>query len=216
LNLTESKVEVHSPQHAQQIGISTVYQEINLCTNISVAENIMLGHEPKTWFGAIHWKKMNQLAEAGAQPAGNRYRCFAPVGQLLGRHPADGGDCPFAGIFLGKVLILDEPTSSLDVHETNQLFEVMRGLKSQGIGIVFITHFLDQVYQVPTASPCCATASWSAPLKPPRCRSVELIAKMFGRSLSDLDEMSKGKGKARNVRVSECVRAGSQGLGRKG
>ena len=127
------KVEVHSPQHAQQIGISTVYQEINLCTNISVAENIMLGHEPKAWFGGIHWRKMNQMAAAGPKAIGNRYRCHQTAGKLFGRHPANGRHRPLAWNFpSAKVLILDEPTSSLDVNETNQLFEVMRRLKRPG------------------------------------------------------------------------------------
>src|SRR5512141_2346931 len=55
-------VQVRSPQHSQEIGISTVYQEVNLCTNITVAENIMLGHEPHLFFGGIDWTKMNALA----------------------------------------------------------------------------------------------------------------------------------------------------------
>ena len=74
------KVEVHSPQHAQQIGISTVYQEINLCTNISVAENIMLGHEPKACFGGIHWRKMNEMAAAALKRLGIDIDVSKPLG----------------------------------------------------------------------------------------------------------------------------------------
>jgi galactofuranose transport system ATP-binding protein len=61
IELEGKLVQVRSPQHSQELGISTVYQEINLCTNLSVAENILLGHEPRR-FGGIHWKKMNDLA----------------------------------------------------------------------------------------------------------------------------------------------------------
>jgi len=73
------RVEVHSPLHAQQIGITTVYQEINLCTNISVAENIMLGHEPHAWFGGIHWRKMNKGAEHALKRLGIEIDVSAPL-----------------------------------------------------------------------------------------------------------------------------------------
>ena len=69
IELEGTPVQVRSPQHSQELGISTVYQEINLCTNISVAENILLGHEPHR-LGSIHWRKMNQLAEPGHAAAG--------------------------------------------------------------------------------------------------------------------------------------------------
>src|SRR5512138_3224800 len=62
IELDGQLVQVRSPQHSQELGISTVYQEVNLCTNISVAENIMLGHEPYR-FGSIHWRKLNELAQ---------------------------------------------------------------------------------------------------------------------------------------------------------
>src|SRR6476661_5867331 len=61
MELDGKPVQVRSPKHAQELGISTVYQEVNLCSNISVAENIMLGREPRR-FGGIHWKKLNELA----------------------------------------------------------------------------------------------------------------------------------------------------------
>src|SRR5512136_3179446 len=69
IELDGKLVQVRSPQHSQELGISTVYQEVNLCTNISVDENIMLGHEPHR-FGSIHWKKMNQLAQQAMQRLG--------------------------------------------------------------------------------------------------------------------------------------------------
>ena len=115
-----------------------------------------------------------------------------------------------------KVLILDEPTSSLDVNETNQLFEVMRRLKSQGIGIVFITHFLDQVYQVADRITVLRNGKLVGTFETASLPRVELIAKMLGRSLTDLDEMAKDKAKRENVaaRAARCAR--EAGLGRKG
>ena len=147
IELNGELIQVRSPQQSQELGISTVYQEINLCTNISVAENIMLGREPYR-FGSIHWQKMNEMA----REAINRLSIDVDVTQPLENYSVAIQQMVAITraleILSAKVLILDEPTSSLDIHETNLLFDVMRKLKNEGIGIIFITHFLDQVYQI--------------------------------------------------------------------
>lgn len=209
------KVEVHSPQHAQQIGISTVYQEINLCNNISVAENIMLGHEPKAWFGGINWKKMNQIAGQALKRLGIEIDVSRPLGNYsvaIQQMVAITRSLEFAS---AKVLILDEPTSSLNINETNQLFEVMRRLKSQGIGIVFITHFLNQVYQVADRITVLRNGKLVGTFETTSLPQLELIAKMLGRSLSELDEMAKGKTRHESTDQVTCVME-AKGLGRKG
>jgi galactofuranose transport system ATP-binding protein len=210
-----NKVQVHSPQHAQQLGISTVYQEVNLCTNISVAENIMLGHEPKTWFGAIHWKKMNQLAQQALNRLGLEIDVSRPMGNYSVAIQQMVAIARSLEISSAQVLILDEPTSSLNVHETNQLFEVMRSLKSRGIGIVFITHFLDQVYQVTDRITVLRNGKLVGTFETNKLPQLELIAKMIGRSLTDLDEMSKAKGQSEKLREGELVLQ-ARDLGRKG
>lgn len=186
-------VQVRSPQHAQELGISTVYQEVNLCTNISVAENIMLGHEPHHVWGGLDWKKMNALAVEALK----RLDIEIDVTQSL-------GNCSIAiqqmvaiarslEIASAKILILDEPTSSLDVHEANRLFDLMGKLKSEGIGIIFITHFLDQVYQVSDRITVLRNGKLVGTYNTSLLPRLELIAKMLGRSLSELDEVSKAK-----------------------
>src|SRR5689334_5493146 len=147
IELDGKPVHVRSPQHAQELGISTVYQEVNLCTNISVAENIMLGHEPRR-FGSIHWKKMHALASQAIQRLGIDVDVTQPLGNYSVAIQQMVAIVRALEIGSANVLILDEPTSSLDIQETNRLFEVMHRLKQEGIGIVFITHFMDQVYQV--------------------------------------------------------------------
>ena len=135
-----------SPAASQEAGISTVYQEVNLCTNLTVAENMMLGREPRR-FGGIHTRAMNRQAAATLERLGLD---IDPASQL-GEHPiavqqlvaiarAVDVEC--------KVLILDEPTSSLDADEVAKLFEVMRTLRDQGVAIVFVSHFLDQVFEI--------------------------------------------------------------------
>jgi simple sugar transport system ATP-binding protein len=116
-------------------------------------------------------------------------------------------------ILSAKVLILDEPTSSLDIHETNLLFDVMRKLKSEGLGIVFITHFLDQVYQVADRITVLRNGKLVGTFETTSLPRVELIAKMLGRSLTDLDAMSKVKFKGEQKKDKEhLVEAKALGL----
>jgi simple sugar transport system ATP-binding protein len=185
-------IQVRSPQHSQELGISTVYQEINLCTNISVAENILLGHEPRR-FGSIHWRKMNELASQAIKRLGIDIDVTQPLGNYSVAIQQMVAITRALEILSSKVLILDEPTSSLDIHETNLLFDVMRKLKSDGIGIIFITHFLDQVYKVADRITVLRNGKLVGAFETASLPRIELIAKMLGRSLNELDAMSKVK-----------------------
>ncbi|MBU2984835.1 sugar ABC transporter ATP-binding protein [Saccharophagus degradans] len=131
---------------AQALGISTVYQEVNLLPNLSVAHNVYLGREPRK-FGLINWKKINRDAAELLKGYNLNIDVTKPlshysvaVQQLIAI--ARGVDMS------SGVLILDEPTASLDAGEVQALFKVMREIAAKGIGIVFVTHFLDQVYAV--------------------------------------------------------------------
>jgi simple sugar transport system ATP-binding protein len=215
MEFDEKRVEVRSPQHAQQIGISTVYQEVNLCTNISVAENVMLGHEPKAWFGGIDWQKMNLLAGQALSRLGIHIDVTQPLGAYsvaIQQMVAITRSLEFSS---AKVLILDEPTSSLDLNETQQLFELMRKLKEQGLGIIFITHFLDQVYQVADRITVLRNGKLVGTFESAALPKIELIAKMLGRSLTDLDEMSRQKQSREKVEQGASLLE-TRGLGRQG
>ena len=135
-----------SPQDAQSHGISTVYQEVNLCPNLSVAENLFIGREPRK-FGFIDWKTMKSKAtellkdlDIDANASDKLEECSIAKQQMIAIARAVDMKC--------QVLILDEPTSSLDDEEVEKLFVLMRRLKSEGVGIIFVTHFLEQVYAV--------------------------------------------------------------------
>jgi len=139
-------LKLKSTAQAQSVGISTVYQEVNLLPNLSVAQNLYLGREPKK-FGLIDWKRIYRQSREVLK----RFALDIDVSKPLSGYSvavqqlvaiARGVDMS------AKVLVLDEPTASLDSGEVEQLFGVMRELKAKGIGIVFITHFLDQVYAV--------------------------------------------------------------------
>jgi monosaccharide-transporting ATPase len=192
IELEGKLVQVRSPQHSQELGISTVYQEINLCTNISVAENIMLGHEPRR-FGSIHWNKMNELAGRALRRLGIDIDVTQPLWNYSVAIQQMVAITRALEFLSARVLILDEPTSSLDIQETNLLFDVMRKLKHEGIGIIFITHFLDQVYQVSDRITVLRNGKLVGTFETASLPRVELVAKMLGRSLTELDAMSKFK-----------------------
>lgn len=140
------EIECTSPLHAQEIGISTVYQEVNMAPNLSIAENIFLGREPMKR-GRIAWKQMRRDVQVVLE----RFNLPIDVERALGEYPVAIQQMVAIARALelkAKLLILDEPTSSLDVEETEQLFEQMRRLKKEGYSIIFITHFLDQAFQV--------------------------------------------------------------------
>ncbi|SFL60174.1 sugar ABC transporter ATP-binding protein [Rugamonas rubra] len=135
-----------STLEAQRLGISTVYQEVNLCPNLSVAENIFIGRYPRR-FGRIDWQAMRSQAAALLERMGIRIDVAAP----LARYPLAIQQMVAISRALNvraRVLILDEPTSSLDESEVALLFGVLRQLRADGMAILFVTHFLEQTYAI--------------------------------------------------------------------
>ncbi len=190
--LDGQEVQVKSPQHAQELGISTVYQEINLCPNLTVAENILIGREPRR-AGRIDWKAINRLAKQMLE----RLDVDIDVTQTLGSYSVAiqqmAAIVRALEISSAKILILDEPTSSLDAHETNQLFQVMRKLRSEGMPIIFITHFIDQVYEISDRITVLRNGHLVGSYDTASLSHIDLIANMLGRLLTDLDDVSKSK-----------------------
>jgi len=214
IELDGKPVQVRSPQHSQEIGISTVYQEINLCTNISVAENIMLGYEPHR-FGAIDWKKMNAFAVQALKRLDVDIDVTQPLGNYSVAIQQMVAIARALEVSSAKILILDEPTSSLDVNEANRLFDLMQKLKGEGLGIIFITHFLDQVYQVSDRITVLRNGKLVGTYGTASLPRVELIAKMLGRSLTDLDKVSKAKSTSEQKGDKELL-LDAKGLARAG
>ena len=187
------EIQPKSPQQAQALGISTVYQEINLCTNLTVAENILLGREPHK-MGRIDWTTTNALAGETLQ---HLLGVDIDVAKPLGSYTVAIQQMVAIGralyIASAKILILDEPTSSLDENETEQLFKVMRRLKNEGVGIIFITHFIDQVYKISDRITVLRNGKLVGTYETASIDRVGLISNMIGRSLAEFDEMTKIK-----------------------
>ena len=150
ISLAGQSIRPTSTQDAQRLGISTVYQEVNLCGNLSVAENIFAGRQPlRRWTrgGGIDWRGLNQRARtllAGLDVDVDVRRELASLPVAVQQMVAIARAIDISA----RVLILDEPTSSLDSDEVEKLFSAMRRLRDSGMAILFVTHFLDQVYAV--------------------------------------------------------------------
>jgi monosaccharide-transporting ATPase len=173
-----------SPEEAQSKGISTVYQEVNLCPNLSVAENIYIGREPKK-FGRIDWKTMNRLGAELLKSLDIDVDVTVPLGHYsiaLQQMVAIARAVDMSA----KVLILDEPTSSLDELEVEKLFTVMRKLKGQGVGIIFVTHFLEQVYEVCDRITVLRNGQLVGEYPVAQLPRLQLVAKMMGKDFDDL------------------------------
>lgn len=139
-------VRFSAPLEAEAAGIRTLYQEVNLCPNLSVAENIFAGRQPRRR-GAIDWKAIH----AGAREALAQLNLSLDVTQSLDTYPIAVQQMVAIARAVSvdaRVLILDEPTSSLDDSEVAKLFEVLTKLKQSGIAILFVTHFLEQTYAI--------------------------------------------------------------------
>jgi monosaccharide-transporting ATPase len=150
IELLDRTVTPQSPIHAQELGISAVHQESHLLPNLSVAENICAGRYPRRpWSrgGGIDWRETERRARNLLAGLG----IDLDVTQLAGGLPAALQQLATVARAVAtdaRVLILDEPTSSLDADEVEALFALIRRLRDQGVAILFVTHFLDQVYEI--------------------------------------------------------------------
>ena len=193
----EGTASIHSPQDAQNVGIATVYQEITLCPNLSVAENMYIGRDPGH---IVKWSERNKAADKilsdldiparGAQQLGS---CSLAVQQMVAIARAVDMDC--------KVLILDEPTSSLDESEVEKLFKLMRDLKAKGVGIIFVTHFLEQVYEVCDKITVLRDGQLVGEYVIEDLPRVQLVAKMLGK---EMDDMADIKGDAETYQGADA------------
>jgi len=188
-------VTIHFPQEARKLGISTVYQEVNLCPNLTVAENLFLGHEPRK-FGLIDWKKIYKGAaellktlNITADPMAQLDTCSIAIQQLIAIARAVRVEC--------KILILDEPTSSLDENEVEKLFALMRQLKGQGVAIIFITHFLEQVYEICDRITVLRNGELVGEYEVENLPRLQLVSKMMGKELDDLARLKPDEEEAK-------------------
>ena len=203
----EGPVRNHSTRDAQNDGISTVYQEVNLCPNLSVAENLFIGREPLTAIHTVDRKSYNVRSQKIMDDLGinvdvtqNLENYSLAIQQMVAIARAVDMEC--------KVLILDEPTSSLDDEEVEKLFKLMRMLKEKGVGIIFVTHFLEQVYAVCDRITVLRNGTLVGEYPIADLPRVKLVAAMMGK---DLDDLASIKGESKDL-SHEPIEISARGL----
>ncbi|CED92156.1 MAG: sugar ABC transporter ATP-binding protein [Actinomyces succiniciruminis] len=184
------EVSFADPADAQNNGVAVVYQEVNLCPNLSVAENVMLGHEPKRG-PFINWREMRRQTK---EHLSRLHLDIDPATTLSQHSIATQQLCAIARALVvdAKVLILDEPTSSLDEDEVSELFEVIRELRDAGVAILFVSHFLDQVYEISDRMTVLRNGKLVGETPTDELSRSELISQMIGKDAAELDAIGGG------------------------
>jgi simple sugar transport system ATP-binding protein len=207
-------IDPRSPNDAQHLGISTVYQEVNLVPTLSVAENLFLGRLPTLAGLAVRWRAVRRRSEAALA----RLDLNLDVSRPLGSYSIAIQQMVAIARALdvsAKLLILDEPTSSLDADEVERLFAVMRRLRDQGLGIVFVTHFLDQVYAVTDRITVLRNGKLVGEYETKNLPRAELIGRMMGKELAAFEASGHGTGAAAGAGSKRTLLRVS-GFGRRG
>ena len=189
IHLNGREISPKTPKEAQEEGISTVYQEVNLCPNLTVAENIFIGREPRR-FGFIDWKEVNRRSVELLQ----KLDVDIDVNKTLDNYPVAIQQMVAIARAVdvdAKILILDEPTSSLNEGETARLFKNVRQLQKQGMGIIFISHFLEQIYELCDHITILRNGELVGSYEVAKLPRLELIARMVGKDLNDVKDMDK-------------------------
>jgi galactofuranose transport system ATP-binding protein len=202
------------PQQAQDAGISTVYQEINLCPNLSVAENVFIGREPRR-NGMIQWRQIRRRCsellrrlDIDIDPSSMLSSHSIAIQQMVAIARAID--------ISAQVLVLDEPTSSLDAGEVDQLFRVVRSLRDEGVAILFVSHFLDQVFALTDRITVLRNGRRVGEYRTAEVSKVELVTLMIGKPLELLEKLDEQPKELAAKIESQPPVVVAEGLGRKG
>jgi simple sugar transport system ATP-binding protein len=175
-----------SPAEAQQGGVSTVYQEVNLVPQLSVAENICLGRQP-TRVGVIRGGAVKKRAQAALARLGLQLdvsRTLSSYSIAIQQMVAIARALDVSA----RLLVLDEPTSSLDQQEVERLFAVMRRLREEGLAIVFVTHFLDQVYEISDRITVLRNGRLVGEYVTAELPRLQLVSRMLGKDIAEAEQ----------------------------
>ena len=207
-------VSFRGTAQAQDAGISTVYQEVNLLPNLSVAENIMLGREPRRW-GSIDGRAMRAQSRAVLDTLG----LDIDPDSMLGTHSLAIQQLVSIARAIhinARVLILDEPTSSLDADEVAELFRIIRTLRDDGVAILFVSHFLDQVYEIADRLTVLRNGRLVGEHLTPELLRIELVQKMIGKEIGTLEDLEQRVRENDESTPSAVPFLRAVGIGRKG
>ena len=203
-----------APKDAERAGISTVYQEVNLIPALTVAENIMLGRQPGR-FGFVNWKEMRREARAALGRLAIECDVDAELGSLSVAMQQMVAIARALDL-QSHLLVLDEPTASLDEKEVADLFRIMRQLRKNGLGVVFVTHFLDQVYAMSDRITVLRNGQLVGEYLTKELPRLSLVSKMLGREVQDEAGRPAGAAAETGGTTTAPVMLETRGLGRTG
>jgi len=179
-------VQINNPREAQARGIATIYQELLLYPELTVAENIFMGHAPRTRFGAIDWAEMSRRAKdilaslnihdldvrrkVGTLTVGNRQR--VEIAKALSQN--------------ARILIMDEPTAALTEADVVRLFDIVRLLRSRGVGVIYISHRLEEVFELADRVTVLRDGQYVDTRLVAETTRDDLISMMVGRTIDNL------------------------------
>ncbi len=191
----------HSALSAQHAGISTVYQELNMIPTLTVSENIFLGRYPYNTTG-IDWKAMNDAAQNLVEDLGVSIDVRKPL-SVYGTAQKQITYILRAINLKSKLIVFDEPTSSLDSNEVDLLFGIIERLKKNNVAVIFITHRLDEVYRICARISILKDGKYEGTYLVKELSQYDLLTKMVGKKNLGFDH--KIQGIKRDLRDEECV-----------
>ena len=179
------EVVFHSTKDAERKGIAMIYQEFNMVRDLSVAENMYLGRLPKTSYGAVDWKKLYKDAQEELDRLGLRFDCRTKVRNLsvAESQMTEIAKCLTIG---AKVIIMDEPTAALTDEEIRILFKIIAELKAEGISILYISHRMDEIFQISDRLTVFRDGKYIATKDIGHTNYDEVVSMMVGRSVTNL------------------------------
>ena len=187
--LNGKEISFSGPKDALENGIAMVHQELNQCLERNVIDNLFLGRYP-TNSGVVDESRMKKKASELFRKLGMTVNLTQPMRNMS---VSQRQMCEIAKAisYNSQVIVLDEPTSSLDEEETQRLFAVVRKLKAQGLGVIFVSHFLDQIYELCDRITVLRNGELVGAYAVAELPRVELISKMIGKELGDIQSMGK-------------------------
>ena len=201
--LDGEEIRPQSVSETMKIGISSVFQEVNLCPNLTVAENIFIGRQPMKFGTFVDWGKMNKLSSKALE----KFDLHINVARTLDSYPIAVQQMVAIARAVdvsAKVLIFDEPTSSLDKGEVVRLFHIMRKLKEEGMAIIFITHFLDQVYEISDRITVLRDGKLIGEYLTEDLSRIDLVNKIVGKEFDQIATLKKATPKENNKVVIQA------------
>lgn len=180
----EINLRTYNPAVAHEYGISTVHQELMQANDISVGENIFMGRYPLK-YGKVDWKKLNADAQSFLNPIDEKIKSSAILGNLSMAH-RQMVEIAKATSYNAKIIIFDEPTSSLTEEETDRLFKIIRKLKANGTAIIYISHRLEEIFEISDRITVLRDGTMIGTKDIAEVTTDSLISMMVGRDLSNL------------------------------